>query len=594
MPKANDRIGPYQLIRKLGKGAFGEVWLAQNITALAAREVALKIPLDDDLDLDAIRQEADIWIAASGHTNVLPIIEASVYGEHVVIASEYAPDGSLEEWLKRHGGRAPSVEAAVEMARGILAGLEYLHTRKIIHRDLKPANILLQGETPRIADFGISRMLRSNSYSVVMAGTPVYMAPEAFQRKRNEQTDLWSVGVLLYQLLSGQLPFLGHDLVELMGAIRDEEQEPLPITVPVWLQEIVARSLQKDAVVRYRTAAELRAALTYPKLDIAPPPVTKLQSSPQTFCLTPMTEISTPIVDTAAPYHKRLIAMNAQAVSPAPRWSWLLALVFVGLQAVMGIGYWLWQKPVKERELPEKGQLRPATGPEFTEPINGANLTMIRVTGGLFKMGSPDGQGNIAEYPQHPVTLSDFYIGQHEVTQALWQAVMDNNPSQFKGDLNRPVEQVSWEDATRFCRRLSQHTGKAYRLPSEAEWEYACRAGDYADDLNAIAWFADNAEKNTHPVGKKLPNRFRLYDLHGNVWEWCQDGWHENYKGAPTDGSTWPSGGESNSLVLYIVLRGGAWSAKSIHCRSATRIGFPSNKGDSDIGFRVALDAKTP
>lgn len=107
MHKANDRIGPYQLINKLGEGAFGEVWLAKNVTALAAREVALKIPLDDEIDLDSIRAEAAIWIKASGHANVLPIIEANVYDDYVVIASEYAPDGSLEQWLKNHGGRAP-------------------------------------------------------------------------------------------------------------------------------------------------------------------------------------------------------------------------------------------------------------------------------------------------------------------------------------------------------------------------------------------------------------------------------------------------------------------------------------------------------
>src|SRR5437867_2731564 len=125
MPKINDRIGPYQLLRKLGKGGFGEVWLARNVIALAAREVALKIPHDAEIDLDAIRQEASIWIAASGHTNVLPIIEASLYEEYVVIASEYAPDGSLEEWLRRHSGRAPSAAAAVAITRGILAGLAY-------------------------------------------------------------------------------------------------------------------------------------------------------------------------------------------------------------------------------------------------------------------------------------------------------------------------------------------------------------------------------------------------------------------------------------------------------------------------------------
>lgn len=277
MPRANDRIGPYQLINKLGKGAFGEVWLARNVSALAAREVALKIPLDDDVDLDAIRQEAAIWIAASGHTNVLPIIEANLYDGQVVIASEYAPDGSLEQWLKRHGERAPSVEAALEMARGILAGLEYLHARKIIHRDLKPANILLQGATPRIADFGISRIFKSTSQSALMAGTPVYMAPEAFKRKRNEQTDLWSVSVMLYQMLSGRLPFWGNDYAELYGAILNEEPEPLSASIPVWVRQVVTKTLTKNPAARFASTREMHAALTGPRSEpprivITPPP----------------------------------------------------------------------------------------------------------------------------------------------------------------------------------------------------------------------------------------------------------------------------------------------------------------------------------
>ncbi len=264
MPRINDRIGPYQLSKKLGKGGFGEVWLAKNVTALVSRnpEVALKIPHDEDIDLAAIKQEAAIWLAASGHDNVLPFIEANVYEDHVVFVSEYAPDGSLHSWLKQHGGRAPSIEAAVEMTRGVLNGLAHLHARNIIHRDLKPDNILLQGTTPRITDFGISRVFNSLSQSSVIAGTPVYMAPEAFDGKRNQQTDVWSVGMMLYQMLVGRLPFTGETYGEVMNAVLSKPPHPLPANVPQWLQQVVAEAIAKKPEARYQTATAMLSALT--------------------------------------------------------------------------------------------------------------------------------------------------------------------------------------------------------------------------------------------------------------------------------------------------------------------------------------------
>ncbi|MEK7833261.1 MAG: serine/threonine-protein kinase, partial [Acidobacteriota bacterium] len=261
MPKPNDRIGPYQLIRKLGEGAFGEVWLAQDPSRSGSREVAVKMPLKSEIDLDALLQEATLWARATGHANVLEFLAARVFDGQVVLISEYAPDGSLKDWLKLYGGRAPSIQAAVRMTRGILAGLEHLHGRNIIHRDVKPDNVLLLGATPRLADFGISRVLKSTSHTAQGAGTPVYMAPEAFKRKRNQQTDLWSVGVMLYQMLAGRLPFDGADITELYGAILNEEPEPLPAAVPEWLRQVIGKSLTKDPAQRFQTAAEMRAAL---------------------------------------------------------------------------------------------------------------------------------------------------------------------------------------------------------------------------------------------------------------------------------------------------------------------------------------------
>jgi serine/threonine protein kinase len=261
MFRAGDQIGPYILTNKIGQGSFGVVWLAERRTAIAVTKAALKIPIDAEVNLEAIKQEASLWALASGHPNVLPIIEADLYEGQIVIASEYAPDGSLDSWMKQYGGKAPSEEAAVEMTIGILAGLEHLHSRQIIHRDLKPANILLQGQTPRLADFGISRVVKATSQSAILAGTPVYMAPEAFDKKRNAQTDVWSVGVIFYQLLSGQLPFPAPDMSSLIGSIIRHEPEPLPPQIAGPLQDVVAKALQKDPLYRYQSAAEMRQDL---------------------------------------------------------------------------------------------------------------------------------------------------------------------------------------------------------------------------------------------------------------------------------------------------------------------------------------------
>jgi len=185
-------------------------------------------------------------------------------------------------------------------------------------------------------------------------------------------------------------------------------------------------------------------------------------------------------------------------------------------------------------------------------------------------------------------TTEGFYMGRYEVTQAQWQSVMGNNPSYFKAcGGNCPVEQVSWDDAQSFISKLNQsNDGFRYRLPTEAEWEYACRAGttgDYAGNVSEMAWYLDNSGVKTHAVGGKQPNAWGLADMHGNVWEWCQDWHHETYYGAPTDGSAWLSVGEQK----YRVLRGGSWNVNATRLRSAYRDRSTPGNRLSFLGFRV-------
>ncbi|MBI4752202.1 MAG: protein kinase [Acidobacteria bacterium] len=261
MLSSGAQIGPYILVKKLGRGNFGVVWLAEHRTSVVTTQVALKLPIEEDIDVEAVKREAAIWVKASGHPNILPIISADVFQGQIVIVSEYAPGGSLYDWLERHGGKAPSVGVAVTLLNGILQGLEHLHERRIIHRDLKPANILLQGDIPRLADFGIARVLKSTSSASLVSGTPLYMSPESFDGKRSEQSDLWSVGVMAYQLLTGNFPFPGGDFMAIVGKVAFAEPEPLPAYVPEPLQAIIHRALRKKPDERFRSAREMREAL---------------------------------------------------------------------------------------------------------------------------------------------------------------------------------------------------------------------------------------------------------------------------------------------------------------------------------------------
>ncbi len=217
----------------------------------------------------------------------------------------------------------------------------------------------------------------------------------------------------------------------------------------------------------------------------------------------------------------------------------------------------------------------------------GIQLEMIAIPGGKFLMGSPAGEGADDEKPQHEVAIAPFYIGKYPITQEQYEAVMGKNPSHFKG-AKRPVEKVSWDEAVEFCRKLSEKSKRSFRLPSEAEWEYACRAGtttkySFGDRISKENVNFENHYKGTTEVGRFPANAFGLHDMHGNVWEWCADHWHANYQGAPKDGSAWVEKGENSRL-----LRGGSWFSNLDYCRSAYRSHLTPGSRHYGLGFRVA------
>ncbi|HKX26065.1 MAG TPA: formylglycine-generating enzyme family protein [Blastocatellia bacterium] len=272
----------------------------------------------------------------------------------------------------------------------------------------------------------------------------------------------------------------------------------------------------------------------------------------------------------------------------------------------------------------------------YTEDLSqGVQLQMVEIPDGTFQMGNRESdledikrdyaierelRGVLSrrlqwELPQHRVTVPAFYMGRYEITQAQWRTVaglprvnrtLTVDPSYFKGG-DRPVEKVSWDDAMEFCERLSRATGRRYRLPTEAEWEYACRAGTntqfhFGDTINTdwVNYFGKynygcgpkgDYRAQTAPVGQMgVANPFGLYDMHGNVWEWCLDTWHDSYRSAPADGSAWETGG-----IRYVrSLRGGGWDSVAGECRSFSRNRFAASLRLNDIGFRVVAEAGGP
>ncbi|MBI4853574.1 MAG: SUMF1/EgtB/PvdO family nonheme iron enzyme [Acidobacteria bacterium] len=590
MLRANDEIGPYTLVRQLGRGAFGVVWLAERRGKLATTQVAVKFSIDEEPDIEEITKESHLWATLGKHPNILPIIEAEIYGEYVVVVSEFAPDGSLDSWLKRHGGSAPSVESALRMGVGILLGLEHLHSRDIIHRDLKPANILLQGDTPRLADFGLARMLKATAKTSNIAGTPTYMSPESFDGDRSIQTDIWAVGVMLYQLLTGSLPFDNIGMA-LMKSILIDEPKPLPDNIPITTREIVSKALQKDPVKRFSSAQEMRQdlenCLFQTNSDTLKQPIELYADLPnlsrsdfEELTANTMTQVED-LNDASSGKPKLFFEFD------------VLVLEHDGA--------------VRKRYVRQNRY--------FVEELDQKNyLEMVYIPKGIFLMGSPDYEiGHSSdESPLHEVNIEPFYISKTTITQAQWRVVaswpkvkrkLSLDPSHSKGD-KFPVEQVSWEEAMEFCARLSEKTGRVFRLPSEAEWEYACRAGtttpfSLGDTITTdLVNYNGNMPYAQGPKGvfrrhtvevanMVVANAFGLFDMHGNVWEWCLDTYQSSYENAPNDGKEWQI--ESSTGMGWKVLRGGAWNVGSANCRSASRFKLIPDIKPHYVGFRVVV-----
>jgi len=571
----------FKIDKLIGIGGFAAVYRATDIQLdeIRALKVFFDLKEDDDEALNELLQEAE-KLEKVTENGIVHYFDLCLKSQIKYAVLEYIDGGNLEQYISGQSDAKLSEKDAIRIAKQIAIILKAAHSEGFHHKDLKSCNIMMTGSGDiKIMDFGVNEVFRtfkdiqpinvspvdtssiskSNSdiseaiqtkkidYSKIVlpssggvvildsdageslqtnrsrmeeahkASSAAYMAPEQIMgRYAGSEADIWSFGVILFQMLTGNICFSGTHRDDVLASIK-----------------------RKLHVEREGITNRLKQYGYMEKVEYVSSRINDL-------------------INNCIRFDYKIRPRNFELI----------------------LNHLTVKNTTDQIEI-------------IDGPLPG--LKFAAIPGGTFTMGAPkDEAGSYdGERPQHQVTVKPFHMQTTPVTQAMWERVMGKNPADTKGSA-RPVESVSWWDILQFLKRLNlPNPDRNYRLPSEAEWEYACRAGtssrfysgDDDSDLDQVGWHDDNSFGQTHRVGQLKPNSWGLYDMHGNVWEWCSDIWQDNYNGAPTDGSAWTEDGDSHSRVL----RGGSWHSVPDFCRSAYRSRRRvSGRGDS-IGFRLAF-----
>ena len=612
-PGSTLQNGKYEIQRVLGQGGFGVTYLAlqQGLNRIVAiKEFFMEnfcvrnadthhVTIATEGSREFVERYCNKFlkearnIAKLEHPNIVSIIDVFEENSTAYYVMKYAQNGSLDDKVK-HEGHLSEAEATRYILK-VAKALRFVHQHKMTHLDVKPANILLSdNDEPWLIDFGLSKQYDTKTgeqtsstplgYSPGYAPIEQYMAGGA--GTFSPESDIYSLGATFYKLLTGATPPDASTVAN----------EGLPV------QELKAKGVsQKTIYAIFQAMEHLRKDRLHdmdsfislleegPVQGPSEQPAIQPPSQPYTV----QTIISGETAPAAGVQDKDLCslvdAVDSEEMGKIDQEQQLvheakkkrirnLLIVMTTMVVCVAIVALLYM-------------CRGYTIDTKTFDVNGVSFTMIHVEGGTFTMGATSEmtEPHSWEKPTHQVTLSSYYIGETEVTQALWKAVMGSNPSDFKGD-DLPVEKVSWNDCQTFISKLNALTGKNFRLPTEAEWEFAARGGNQSrhtqysgsSRIDDVAWYEDNSGGKTHPVKTKQPNELGIYDMTGNVWEWCQD-WDDSYD---SSAQTNPTGASSGS---HRVVRGGSWDSSPWDCRSSNReCGVPEYSGN-EFGLRLVL-----
>lgn len=689
MPEKIENIGKYQVVSELGRGAMGIVYKGYDRDIdrfVAIKTLALNVL---DVDSNELADRFKIEAKAAGrltHPNIISIYE---FGEDVVrafIAMEFVDGCTLSEMEKR--GKLLEINQILHIMQKVLSALQYAHERGVVHRDIKPSNIMYTPDGDvKIADFGIAR-LESSTQTLLgtIIGTPGYMSPEQIMGQRvDHRSDIFSAGVLLYELLTGERAFVSTNITSTTYKVVHTELPPpskLCPAVPEAIDAVLSRALAKQPDNRFQSASEFAEALinvqavsipseashatlvpVEKETVIQPRPGVEPDTASTILAPASSAHISSQAVAKAGltpqPYQVEAVSRPASAIAQKDSVGKVatsgfrkiagvsLALfVAVGLMLVL-LKFTFIDKP-KESAITSQVPVAVDDSAIRNVPVvlqqyqPGTTFTdcescpkMVVIPAGSFLQGAPENETGREqnEGPQHKVTITyPLAVGVAEVTRGQFSRFVSDvgykgsdcwiydgdwkkQPARnwyspgFTQDKNHPVTCVSWDDAKAYTRWLTAKTGRKYRLLSESEWEFAarggtttarqwgntpdtaCKSANVADDTSAAnypGWNVHNCDDqfiHTAPAATFEANLFGLYDTLGNVFEWVDDCWSDNYIGSSADGSA-REDGECDERML----RGGSWYSRPIFVRSAYRNRFSPDHRSSSFGFRVARE----